>query len=84
MKVKLGKSLLSYTPRRKTSGHLLYGNGIDLLNMFHLVVVHYTVDRMWTETNIWYWKNAALTSEKKRKMQRHEIPTEAVEILQPM
>ena len=46
MKVKLGKSLLSYTPRRKTSGHLLYRNGIDLLNMFNLVVVHYTVDRM--------------------------------------
>jgi len=46
MKVKLGKSLLSYTPRRKNAGHLLYRNGIDLLNMFHLVVVHYTVDRM--------------------------------------
>jgi len=83
MKVKLGKSLLSYTPRRKTSGRLLYRNGIDFLNSFHLVVHCNTVDKMRTETNILYGKNVALISEKNRKMQRHEILTEAVEIMRP-
>jgi hypothetical protein len=84
MKVKLGKSLLSYTPRRKNFGRLLYRNGIDLLNSFHFAVEQYhTVDRMGTETNILYGKNAALISEKNREMQRHEILTEAVEILRP-
>lgn len=76
--------MLSYTPRRKTSGHLLYRNGIDLLNSFHFAVEQYhTVDRIGTETNILYGKNVALISEKNREMQRHEILTEAVEMLRP-
>jgi hypothetical protein len=85
LKVKLGKSLLSYTPRKKNSGRLLYRNGIDLLNSLHLhVVEHYhTVDRIQTETNILYTKNAALISENNRKTQKHEILNEAVEILRP-
>jgi hypothetical protein len=85
LKVRLGKSLLSYTARKKNSGRLLYRNGIDLLNSLHLhVVEHYhTVDRIQTETNILYTKNAALISENNRKTQKHEILNEAVEILRP-
>ena len=56
LKVRLGKSLLSYTPRKKNSGRLLYRNGIDLLNSLHLHIVeqYHTVDIMQTETNMFF------------------------------
>ncbi|CAG2213915.1 unnamed protein product [Mytilus edulis] len=46
LKVKLGKALLHFVPKRKKDGSLIYRNGADLLSSLHTMTVYYSFDNL--------------------------------------
>ncbi|CAC5366291.1 unnamed protein product [Mytilus coruscus] len=83
LKVKLGKGLLHFVPKRKKDGCLIYRNVADLLSSLHTMTVNFysTLNEKNEEVTKLIYNNKKLISEKNTKMTNHKILDKAVQIL---